>query len=168
MRFYLRGVVKFILIIALFILSINKTVSAKEFQSLPNKIIIPSTLIILDVKPAEIVFDTWNVRLDAASFGDNSALPGNKGNTIIFSHALSNLFGNLPNINLGDTINVFTDLDWFVYKVTAKNIVDPENVDVLNPVHSNQLTLFTCTGPEYLQRFVVTAELQSNTSSSIF
>ena len=143
----------------------NSSVQAVEYNSEPTKIIIPSTTIMLDVKPAEISYDTWTVRLDAASFGYSSAIPGNMGNTVIFSHALPALFGNLPTIKKGDTVNVFTDLDWFVYKVTQINIVDPENVSILNQIYPYQLTLYTCVGENYSQRFVITAELLSNHAS---
>lgn len=135
---------------------------AHEFNQIPTKIIIPSADISLDVKSAKIEFNTWEVRLDAASFGESSNLPGNRGNTVIFSHAIPKLFGNLPQVEVNDTIHVFTDLDWFVYKITKKQVVDPENIEVLNQVYPYQLTLYTCIGDNYSQRYVITAELQSS------
>ncbi len=154
------------LIINFLLLISAAIVVAEEVYTKPKKIIIPTADIQLDVNPAKIVLDTWEVRLDGASFGESSALPGQKGNTIIFSHALPDLFGNLTDIEVGDTINIFTELDWFVYKVTKKSVVEPENVEVLNQVYPHQLTLYTCVGDNYSKRFVITAELQANTSAS--
>lgn len=161
---------KFSLVFVMLVLLLMSApiVLSKEMHTQPNKIIIPSIQTELEVKPANIVFDTWEVRYDAASFGESSALPGEKGNTVIFSHAIPSLFGNLPAVETGDTIHVFTDLDWFTYKVTKKAVIEPENVEILNQVYPYQLTLYTCTGPEYSQRFVITAELQANTISSLF
>ncbi|MDO8497196.1 MAG: sortase [bacterium] len=143
-------------------LALTSPSHAMEFSQVPTKIIIPSADISLEVKPAKIEFDTWEVRLDAVSFGESSTLPGNAGNTIVFSHAIPRLFGNLPNVEVNDTIHVFTDLDWFVYKVTKKQVVNPENIEVLNQVYPYQLTLYTCIGDNYSQRYVITAELQAS------
>lgn len=151
----------FLMLATMWLFSV-KIAHAKESFSLPTRIIIPSAEISLEVKSAEIAYDTWEVRLDAASFGESSALPGSHGNSVIFSHALPELFGNLPVMRVGDTINVFTEFDWFVYKVVKKDVVAPENIEVLQQVYPYQLTLFTCTGDNYSERFVVIAELQSS------
>lgn len=137
------------------------------FESQPKKIIIPSIDIALDVHPAKIIFDTWEVNLDGVSFGLSSALPGNRGNTVIFSHTIDRLFGRLDQIKKGDTIHIFTDLDWFTYKVVSTRVVKPEETDILNPHNKFELTLYTCTkDPTYSKRFVVKAVLQENTSGS--
>jgi len=139
---------------------------SSAFNSYPSRIVIPRLKISLDVKPASIVFETWEVRKDGASFGEHSAMPGNFGNTIIFSHALPELFGNLKYVNEGEIIHIFTDFDWFTYKVTKKEIVSPEEVEILDRINNYQLILFTCIGPNDIQRLIVTATLQANTSSS--
>ena len=130
----------------------------------PRQIIIPRLGIDLPVYKTDIVFDTWEVRLDGASFGEGSPFPGTNGNTIIFSHALPNLFGNLPSIKPQDYVHLFTDTDWFVYQVETVKTVDPTQTDVLNSRGKPELTLYTCVGPAYEQRFVVTAKLQSTSS----
>lgn len=136
------------------------------FEEEPKKIIIPSIDISLDVHPANIVFDTWEVNLDGASYGVTSTLPGNKGNTVIFSHTIDRLFGRLDKIQKGDVVHIFTDLDWFTYKVVEIEVVKPESIDILVPLHPYELTLYTCTkDPGYSKRFVVKAVLQQNTSA---
>ena len=135
------------------------------FDSQPKKIIIPSVNISLDVHPAKIMFDTWEVNLDGASFGESSTLPGNKGNTVIVSHTIDRLFGRLDKIKEGDSIHVFTDVDWFTYKVVSIQVVQPEEIGILASHNQYELTLYTCTkDPLYSKRFVVKATLQQNTS----
>ena len=101
---------------------------AFEFKEQPHTIIIPSVNISLPVHLAKIQYNTWEVRTDGASFGEGSSLPGNNGNTVIFSHALPRLFGPLVTIRVGDTIYLFSQTDWFVYRVTEILEVNPEDI----------------------------------------
>lgn len=130
-----------------------------RFSSEPRKIIIPSVGISLPVYPAKIAYNTWEVRMDGASYGEGTALPGNEGNTVIFSHALPFLFKNLVSVRRGDFIEIFTDVDWFTYRVTDVEVVDPENVDAIFRYDSHGLSLYTCTGQNYTKRFIVKATL---------
>lgn len=132
---------------------------AFENTSRPKKIIIPTVGISLPVYVAKIALNTWEVRIDGASFGESTANPGEKGNTVIFSHATAPLFGNLPLIKKGDIIHIFTTFDWFAYRVTEINVIPPEKTDVLFSDGSHTLTLYTCTGPNDEKRFVVKATL---------
>lgn len=141
------------------------TVNAETFTSPPSHIFIPSIDISLPVHTAQIVFDTWEVHLDGASFGDGTTIPGNIGNTAIFSHARAGLFGDLPKVKKGDMIHVFTDTDWFVYQVEDISVVSPDRVDVLDNHNAFELTLYTCIGENYTQRLIVKAKLLSNPSA---
>lgn len=156
---WLHGLVA--LLIGLCILALNKPVLAFEFNSAPKKIIIPSVKISLPVFTAKIALNTWEVRTDGASFGESTTYPGRNGNSVIFSHATPPLFGNLSQVKKGDSIHLFTDYDWFVYKVSEIKIVDPENVEVLFSDGGHTLTLYTCTGPNDEKRLVVKAKLQT-------
>jgi LPXTG-site transpeptidase (sortase) family protein len=130
----------------------------------PRQIVIPRLGIDLPVHIAKIVFDTWEVHMDGASFGEGSILPGKVGNTIIFSHAMPFLFGDLPKIQKNDYIHVFTDNDWYVYKVYKTEEVEPTQTDVLDSHSIPELTLYTCVGPNYSLRFIVKAKLMSGPS----
>jgi len=129
------------------------------FDSPPTRIIIPSIGRSLGVASSPLVYNTWEVSLDGASFGESTALPGNGGNTVIFAHALPTFFGLLPNVRQGDLIHVFTNKDWFVYRADEILIVDPEERKVLFDNERNELTLYTCTGEGYVRRFVVKASM---------
>ncbi|MBI2641010.1 sortase, partial [Candidatus Roizmanbacteria bacterium] len=67
----------------------------------------------------------------------------------------------LPKLKKGDTIHVFTDIDWFVYTVKETFVVDPEKVDVIFSKGHPELTLYTCTGRNYTKRFIIKAELST-------
>ncbi len=141
-------------------------IQAAEFNLAPTRIIIPKIAVDLPVFTAHIAYNTWEVRTDGASFGEDTAEPGNLGNTVIFSHARPRLFIDLPHLQKGDYIHVFTPTDWFVYKVTTVMIVQPENTVVIFSSSKHELTLFTCTGEKYLQRFIVKAILTSDPQNS--
>jgi LPXTG-site transpeptidase (sortase) family protein len=148
------------LILAAFIFP--RPLYADFFQETPSHVVIPSADISLKVHTAQIIFNTWEVSLDGASFGDGTALPGNRGNTAIFAHARPGLFEELPLVKKGDMIHVFTDLDWFVYRVDETYTVAPERVDILESRNRYEITLYTCVGENYSERFIVKATLLSN------
>ena len=156
-----------ILIIILISLSFSNKVFGQEFNAPPNKIIIPKVSINLPVFTAQINYDTWEVRMDGASFGQSTTYPGNIGNTVIFSHARPGLFQDLPNLQIGDYIHVFTAQDWFVYKVAKVLVVDPNDTGEIFSSNKHELTLFTCTGINYSKRFVVKAILVSDPQNSL-
>ncbi len=135
--------------------------SVLAMPSVPEKIIIPRIGINLPVSVAQIVFDTWEVHLDGASFGEGSPLPGTNGNAIIFSHALPELFGNLNRIKKNDYVHIFTNDDWYVYQVYKTETVNPDKTSVLDSNGSAELTLYTCVGLDWSRRFVVKAKLLS-------
>lgn len=144
----------------LFFLSTEKV--RAEYTLVPSWVVIPSAGIDLPVKTSQITYNTWEVSLDSASFGDSTALPGNSGNTVIFAHNLDPLFAQLPNVTSGDYVHVFTDRDWFVYKITDTMVVDPEDIHILKPENNREVTLYTCVGENYAKRFIAKGLLVSS------
>lgn len=134
---------------------------AFEFNQNPQKIIIPSLGITLPVTTVSIIDDTWDVSGTEASFGETTTVPGNQGNTVIFAHALPHLFETLPLVKKGAYVHVFTQKDWFVYKIYETKTVLPEDVSVLAHTKTSELTLYTCVGATYEKRFIVKAKLLS-------
>ena len=50
--------------------------------------------------------------------------------------------------------------DTYEYRVTALKVVDPDNVEVMEPEEGKSLvSLQTCTLPDYKQRLIVQGEL---------
>lgn len=151
----------FLIYSSFLILIFPQRVGASEFQTAPVKIIVPSIGVSLPVATAKIAYNTWEVNPKGASFGESTTLPGNEGNSVIFAHARPHLFGNLPEVKPGEYIHIFTDKDWFVYQVEETLVVNPENVEVIFANGGYELTLYTCTGYQDTQRFVVKAHLVS-------
>ena len=142
-----------------------KLVLGLEFHYYPTKIIIPSLRISLPVSTSKVNFNTWEVSHSGASFGETTAIPGIDGNTVVFAHSMPHLFGNLPKIKKGDQIHLFTNEDWFTYVVSDTYTVQPEDIKVLSKKHGYELTLYTCIGKDYQQRFVVKAKLTATIPS---
>jgi len=131
------------------------------FSHIPSRVVIKKTGINLPVKSAPIEENTWNVYLDAASFGEGSAVPGVGGNTILFSHDIPRLFYSLHSLEMGDVVTLTTDTDILNYSVKEIHTVSPDDVHYLNQKYKDQLTLFTCTGDAYSKRLVIVAQLDT-------
>jgi sortase A len=89
-------------------------------------------------------------------------LPGEQGNVAIAGHRTTYLhpFYSLDALVPGDAINVITLQGIFLYHVMSSQAVSPDDVAVVAPTHTPELTLTTC-NPRYSasQRLVVQATL---------
>ena len=98
-------------------------------------------------------------------------MPGHEGNSAIAGHRTTYgaPFGDLDQLAVGDEIRVVTLQGLFRYKVTEQRVVDPSQIEVLDPTPDPArpghdlatLTLTTC-NPKYSasQRLIIRAELQ--------
>ena len=91
---------------------------------------------------------------------DDTALPGNDGNSGIAGHR-DGFFRGLKDIGPEDAIELETLRGKEVYRVERTWVVDPEDVSVLDPTPRRSLTLVTCypfyhVGPAP-QRYIVRA-----------
>lgn len=88
--------------------------------------------------------------------------PGQKGNVVIGGHRTG---GRMPFINIdkmrkGDVIKVIVGKKTWVYKVTSKKIVKPNNMTILKQTTNATLTLYTCHPPHSIKmRYIVRAAL---------
>jgi sortase A len=93
-----------------------------------------------------------------------TALPGQPGNIGVAGHR-DTLFRSLRNVAANDEITFETRGATYVYRVKATQIVKPEDVEVLDPGPTRELTLVTCYPFEYVgsapDRFIVKAQLLS-------
>ena len=83
------------------------------------------------------------------------------GNAVLYGHddIEGSVFASLKDLKAGDEVDVaLADDAPVVYHVTARTIVAPTAVQILNPTNDVRLTLFTC-WPNWVdtQRVVVTA-----------
>ncbi len=93
-----------------------------------------------------------------------TALPGKQGNTGVAGHR-DTLFRSLRNVAANDEITFETPSATYVYRVESTQIVKPEDVEVLDPGPTRELTLVTCFPFDYVgsapDRFIVKAQLVS-------
>jgi sortase A len=109
--------------------------------------------------------------------------PGQNGNSAYFGHSSNNIFNKgkykfafvlLHQLVPGDTFYITKDKKVYAYKVFDKKIVEPNQVEVLDPVagHTATATLITCDPPgTSLRRLVVTGDqispdVSGNTAAS--
>jgi len=98
-----------------------------------------------------------------------TALPGQTGNMAIAGHRDS-FFRGLRGIEKNDVIRVDTPRGSYTYRVEGTEIVDPQDVAVLQPSPSPELTLVTCYPFYYVgsapERFIVKAREVTQGSDS--
>ena len=125
--------------------------------------------LILNIAPDQIVANLAN----GVVHYQDTALPGEIGNTVIVGHSsdypwsnghYKNIFALLDKLVPGDKITIpYTD-QVFVYEVTDSKIVKPTDLSVLQMSSTPQLTLITCypVGTSR-NRLIVTAKLVEGT-----
>lgn len=97
----------------------------------------------------------------AAGHLPDTPLPWQPGNSAIAGHR-DGLFRPLKGVKVGDEITFRTTRQELRYRVTATEVVEPDDLSVLAPRQGDALTLITCY-PFYFvgdapQRFIVHAE----------
>jgi LPXTG-site transpeptidase (sortase) family protein len=130
----------------------------------PGRLVIPSIGLDAPIVPAKmrtIIFrgeryQQWLApNYHAAGWHTDSALLGAIGNTVLSGHhnTLGAVFGRLVDLEIGDTIQVYSANSLFTYQVTNRMIVPEKyqqmdtrmaNVQWLLPSQDERLTLITC------------------------
>lgn len=97
-----------------------------------------------------------------------TALPGDKGNVVIFGHSSNDwwqpgnfkfIFALLDRLGAGDTVQINYQSHKYMYQVTGTKVVSPNDFSVVQPTDQPTLTLITCTPPgTSWKRLVVTAQ----------
>ncbi|HWT56195.1 MAG TPA: sortase [Candidatus Microsaccharimonas sp.] len=99
-----------------------------------------------------------------------TSVPGQNGNAAFFGHSSNNIFNKgkykfafvlLHTLVPGDTFYLTYNSKVYVYKVITKTVVDPSDVEVLNPVagQTATATLITCDPPgTSLHRLVIVGQ----------
>ena len=151
-----------------------------EISPPDNRLIIPRLGIHAPIKTVENIdlkLKDWNkiegkiqdtLRDGVVNF-PGTARPGEKGNAFITGHSsyypifpgrYKDVFALLPEIEIGEEIEVWQNQQKFIYRVSDKREISPDNTDVLNTTDDSRLTLMTCTPlGTALRRLIVTAQL---------
>ena len=90
--------------------------------------------------------------------------PGENGNIVLAGHndVFGEIFRDLDRLKPGDVVILFTSQRQYTYVITGTQIVEPTQVEVMNPTPNPTLTLISC--HPYLidtHRIVVSAVLQN-------
>lgn len=110
----------------------------------------------------------WDVPKFVAGHLQGTALPGSGGNVVLSGHNQSltsgNVFADIDKLRLGDEVVLRTNVGEARYRITGRNVVENDDVSVLRPGPTEELTLITCTGTfnvleqDYSHRLVVWGE----------
>ena len=126
----------------------NKNKGNKNNNSATNN---PGTIAILKISSinlkAPIVDGEENLNYVVAKY-KNSPKFGENGNTILAAHnnMKGSIFKNLYKIKIGDTVEVQKDNEVFKYKITQREIVEPNDPSLLTQdLSKKEITLITCT-----------------------
>ena len=127
-------------------------------EQLPVRITSQAVGIDTPIYPAVVNNNVWETTKAGASYITTSPLPGQKGNSVMYGHNWSNIFGNLTKAKIGQEITVtFGNGTIETFEVAYISEVSPEASSILAPSQDNRLTLYTCSGFLDTKRYVVVA-----------
>lgn len=114
------------------------------------------------------VYD-WEQLKRGVGHHTGSALPGQAGNMVLAAHndIYGEIFRDLNQLAPGDEFTVSTGARSYTYVVTKIEIVEPTDIDVMQPTDYASATLISCYPYRInTQRIVVFADLKTNAPSS--
>ena len=121
----------------------------------------------LELSSVVIEGDDSAALLLAVGHLSDTPLPWSEGNSVLAAHR-DTFFRPLKGIRQGDVIRFTTADAELEYVVRQLRVVEPTDVEVLDPTPRPTLTLITCFPFDYIgpapKRFIVTAERQSRTA----
>lgn len=138
-----------------------------RLASSATRVRIPSVGIDAQVRSVGYVFRQGTLqydvpRVEAGQYG--SVAPGTEGNVVLGGHVASRfgpaVFRELPNVRVGETVEVFRGDMVFRYRITEVRVVEPDETEAMLPTQDATLTLITCSPDRnYATRFVVVGKL---------
>jgi sortase A len=138
-----------------------------------RRLVIPALKLDVEVVDAPFVDRTWDISElgGKVAWLTGTSWPGQMGNTALAGHITARRIGEGPfrylhRLRAGDPVYVYTADYLYTYRVREQVVVKIEDVHVLAPTDSPQLTLLTCTDWDeklstYRNRRVVFADLVS-------
>ncbi len=143
-------------------IAVAQTPEGSIVKSAPTLIRVDSLGLELQVIPARIVDQNWQITKDGVSYLTTSPLPGEQGNSVMYGHNWPAILGGLKHIKVGDQIQVqMSNGQHFTYTVHFVSVVTPDQSHIYANTSDYRLTLYTCTGFLDTKRLVVTAILET-------
>jgi sortase A len=108
--------------------------------------------------------DGWEQLKKGVGQHVGTANPGENGNVVLSAHndIFGEIFRYLDRLKPGDEVIIYTNQQPFSFLVTDTQVVDPTQVEVMDPTTQPTVTLISCY--PYMvddQRIVVTAHIQN-------
>lgn len=129
-----------------------------ENSGLPIGIAFPRLGLNLPVYPAKLTGQTWEYSDRGVSFWTDSALPGKRGNSVLYGHNWPNILGRLDEVAVGDAIEIsLASGERIRFRVRDKRVVGARQNEILDQTDGAQLTVYTCVGFADRKRLVVVA-----------
>lgn len=129
----------------------------------PVRLVIPSLGI--DLTVADGIYNpsdqSWTLSKDKAHYALMTPQANNQeGNTFIYGHNRKEVFAKLATLNIGETVTVHTDNGHqFTYKYRSAHETNPYDDSLFNYQGPPILTLQTCSGLWYQNRYLMTFDL---------
>jgi LPXTG-site transpeptidase (sortase) family protein len=140
----------------------NNQTSESENLGRPVGIKIDSINLSLPIIESKMTNGKWETTSKGVSFLDNSAIPGEIGNSIMYGHNWTSILGGIKDVKPGQKIEILHDSGAVsTYIVETVQEVSPNDAGILSQTDDIRLTLYTCSGFLDSKRLVVTAFYQS-------
>lgn len=131
---------------------------ALTHDSQPITVIIRELNIQLPVYPTSLENEDWLTTSKGISYLVDSAIPGEKGNSIFYGHNWPNLLGALAQAEKGQEIKVLlANGESRRFVITKINLITPDQTHILSSTSEPLLTIYTCTGFLDQKRLMITA-----------
>ena len=133
-----------------------------------TRVRIASVGIDAEVRPVGYVFRQGELQYGVPRLGaghySGTVAPGDAGNAVIAGHVSSRsgpaVFRELPNVRIGEIVEVFRGGQIYRYSITEIRVVAADATAVMAQTQDATLTLITCSpGQNFQKRFVVVGKL---------
>jgi LPXTG-site transpeptidase (sortase) family protein len=129
----------------------------------PERIVISSIKMDLDVVSVPLKNGTWVVNDGVANYAEGTGLVSEDGGNVgIFGHDRTNAFRDIKKLLTGsDAYDIILIGNNYraTYKITSASVIAPTAINVFYPTKESVLTLITCEGLFSDKRYMVRAKL---------
>ena len=136
--------------------------------SAATRIVVPAAGIDAEVRTVGYTFDQGQLQYATprheAGHYVGSAVSGEAGNTVIAGHVSTRsgtaVFQHLPEVDVGDVVEVYRGEERYRYQVTELRVVAPDDLEAMARTADATLTLITCfPDRNYQDRLIVIGKL---------
>lgn len=131
----------------------------RVLSSIPIQLEFPSIEHSIEVTQTSVATGQWQIPAQTVGHVRESAYPRFPGNSIFYGHNSSKILGKLDQVEVNDRVRVqLMDGTFREYQIIEKVVVEPDQVEFLEPTDFEVITIYTCTGWLDSKRLIVRAE----------